>query len=279
MPLTLPFPTILKKCANVQCTNVPCYSMVFGASFFTATVCLTARRPGILWRPVLRSGGLAFILHSAIPAISRIRICPSLPRNAAVFIRFFSSMAKSSIKIAKNPASLYTGNGYNHSKEYKSSWKFMETHVLKKDMHVSKAISSHYATEPQTVHQTSASVMIPTGSMIVILKTANPCFQRLAAYSMASLRGFEPPAPALGERCFIQLSYRDISYIITDFHRHCKLIFTIISAFLSFLSGNPSLRLFPPSKPVPGCYLIDIRPFTDDTIGREFRIGISDCDT
>ncbi len=143
MPLTLPFPTILKKCANVQCTNVPCYSMVFGVSFFTATVCLTARRPGILWRPVLRSGGLAFILHSAIPAISRIRICPSLPRNAAVFIRFFSSMAKSSIKIAKNPASPYTGNGYNHSKEYKSPWKFIETHVLKKDMHVSKAISSH----------------------------------------------------------------------------------------------------------------------------------------
>ena len=88
-------------------------------------------------------------------------------------------------------------------------------------------------TEPQTVHQTSASVMIPTGSMIVILKTANPCFQRLAAYSMASLRGFEPPAPALGERCSIQLSYRDISYIITDFHRHCKLIFTIISACLN----------------------------------------------
>ena len=32
---------------------------------------------------------------------------------------------------------------FNHSKEYKSPWKFIETHVLKKDMHVSKAISSH----------------------------------------------------------------------------------------------------------------------------------------
>lgn len=177
MPLTLPFPTILKKCANVQCTNVPCYSMVFGASFFTATVCLAVRRPGILWRPVLRSGGLAFILHSAIPAISRIRICPSLPRNASVFIRFFSSMAKSSIKIAKNPASPYTGSGYNHSKEYKSSWKFIETHVLKKDMHVSKAISSHLRDRTPDCSP-DIRLRYDTGSMIVILKNGKPLFPK-----------------------------------------------------------------------------------------------------
>ena len=48
----------------------------------------------------------------------------------------------------------------------------------------------------------------------------NLCFQRFVAF-LASRKGFEPPTPALGGRCSIQLSYRDIDSK-HSFFKFCK---------------------------------------------------------
>ena len=53
---------------------------------------------------------------------------------------------------------------------------------------------------------------------------------------LASRKGFEPPTPALGERCSIQLSYRDIFIFIQE-------IFKIGKRTICRLGSERSIQL------------------------------------